>query len=122
MILWLFCMIIFHAFPGKIDTNPNGIYLGMVSPQWSCGMMFALGVNGIDSESHQGWCYGMEDGRPTLEHEWREQRCLWCLTFNDNVTSCLVRVTRYLGGNQEITGINQILVISPTQDQALQIH
>ena len=49
MILWLFCINIFYEFTCKIDTNHNGIYFGMVSPQWSCDMMLALCVNEFES-------------------------------------------------------------------------
>ena len=54
MILWLFCIIIFYEFPCKIDTNHNGIYLGTMSPLWSCGMMLILCVNGHEFKSCQG--------------------------------------------------------------------
>ena len=59
MILLLFCSIIFHEFPFKIDTNHNGIYLGTMSIQWSCGMRLTLCVNGHEFKSGS-----------VLEHGW----------------------------------------------------
>ena len=54
MIIWLVCIIILYEFPCTIDTNHNGIYLGIMSPKWSGGLMLTLCVNGHEFKSYRG--------------------------------------------------------------------